>query len=103
MRIRENTYGLPGTTLSPQYMHALWYLLQQHTLTPFPFPFSPTNNISHLWSAFCTQADTVLDATHLPSIIIPISKMRKQSLKEVRMQMSNLCLALQLGLAWVLS
>lgn len=49
------------------------------------------------------QADTVLDATHLPSIIIPISKMRKQSLKEVKMQMSNLCLALQLGLAWVLS
>lgn len=51
---------------------------------------SPTNNIFHLWSAFYMQADTVLDATHLPSIIIPISKMRKQSLKEIRTQMSNL-------------
>lgn len=47
---------------------------------------SPTNNILHLWSASYVQADTVLDAIHVPSIIIPISKMRKPSLKETSTQ-----------------
>lgn len=47
---------------------------------------SPTNNILHLCSASYGQADTVLDALYVPSIIIPISKMKKPSLKETSTQ-----------------
>lgn len=47
---------------------------------------SPANDILHLWSVSYMLTGTVLDARHVPSIILPIPKIRKLSLKEVRAQ-----------------
>lgn len=58
---------------------------------------SPTNDVLHLQSISYVLADTV------PSIILPISKMRKLSLKEVRTQRCPGQSVPQLDGAWVLT
>ena len=64
---------------------------------------SPTNDVLHLQSISYVLADTVLDGRHVPSIILPISKMRKLSLKEVRTQRCPGQSVPQLDRAWVLT